>query len=73
MMEIKSTFTLTEEDLEMTPEESGVHDFEPCQDVSYDEYNAKREKLGNNRYHVPKAVAKAKRKAAKIAKRKNRK
>ena len=35
-MEIKNIVTVTAEDLEMTPDESGVQDFDPCQDVSYD-------------------------------------
>ena len=72
VMEIKNIVTVTAEDLEMTPDESGVQDFDPCQDVSYDP-DYKREKQGNNRYHMPKTVAKAKRKAARIARRKNRK
>lgn len=66
MREIEANFTITEEDLE-----DPIYD-EPCQDDSYDP-DYKREKMGNNRYHVPKSVAKAKRKAAKIARRKNRK
>jgi hypothetical protein len=47
-------------------------DPDPEQDDSYDP-DAKRERFGNNRYHIPKSVAKAKRKSAKIARRKNRK
>lgn len=66
MMEITANVTITEEDLE-----DPIYDV-PCQDVSYDP-DYKRERIGNNRYHVPKSVAKAKRKAAKIARRKNRK
>lgn len=67
---IQASFNLDEEDLNAV---SGSNiDVEPCQDDSYDP-NYRRERIGNNKYHMPKSVAKAKRKAAKIARRKNRK
>lgn len=44
---------------------------EPQQDTSYDpDYH--RERVGNNRYHVPKAVARKKQKAAKASRKRNR-
>lgn len=50
------------------------YDSEPaqCSDNFYDG-NERRERFGNNRYHVPKALAKIRRKIAKQSQRKNRK
>jgi hypothetical protein len=55
------------------PKDWGEDPTEDCQDCSAaDEGPDAPKRFGNNRKHVPKWVSKAKRKAAKISKRKNR-
>lgn len=62
--------TFYDEDMDDVLDSEVPYD-EPCQDNCEPSY--RRERFGNNKYHMPKSVAKAKRKAAKISRRKNRK
>lgn len=57
----------------MEEKSSHYYDAEPAQESDYQEEERRPERLGNNRKHAHKKESRAKRRAAKISQRKNRK